>query len=365
MNKKNFTLLTLIFLLSTSLCTHAQITSSTNFIKGGENDAIKIISAYLMPIERALCFNGANNNMQIFNTNSEIQIGIGLNLTASFINSKDFTYDVNDLNLEAFEAANPNNTIAQTFAGNDNTIVLQTQDKYKVPTTTYPFYSEKPILSLNSPDGKSQTSIPFPLIHLFAEKQGNLVELKLLPPFLIDNSTVGLFNIGINIQHNLKTSLEFMSDFWADVYISGGFNYNRIIYYLDIKPNEQALTFSTQSDNGPYDDQKLHIRAKSLPIKISFVKTYNNFSFFASTAYNAMFSLVKMTGKYPVYTTDPSNQFQIISTDIADPFEYTQTFNKFSLDIGVNYQKNRIISGLKYTHSYYKNINLSFAFILN
>nr|MDA3781330.1 hypothetical protein [Bacteroidales bacterium] len=61
---------------------------------------------------------------------------------------------------------------------------------------------------------------------------------------------------------------------------------------------------------------------------------------------------------------DPTNPFHIIINDIDYPFEYTRDFNKFSLDTGINYQSKNFIIGLKYTHSYYKNIDLSIGYIL-
>jgi len=71
-NKSNFSgkaayLLILVFLAYGQ--SYAQISSSANFIKGGNDDAVKIISAYLLPVERAMCFNGANNNMLLFKSN--------------------------------------------------------------------------------------------------------------------------------------------------------------------------------------------------------------------------------------------------------------------------------------------------------
>ncbi|HET55127.1 MAG TPA: hypothetical protein ENN33_07905, partial [Ignavibacteria bacterium] len=98
-----------LFMLIATGTVDAQITSSANFIKGGKSDAEKIISAYLLPVERALCFNGANNNMLIFKqrNNADFRFGIGFDLTASFINSDDFTYNVNNMDLEEFEPANP------------------------------------------------------------------------------------------------------------------------------------------------------------------------------------------------------------------------------------------------------------------
>ncbi len=344
----------------------SQISSVGNFIKGGKEDAVKIISAYLLPVEKGMCFNGTNNDMILFKSNaaSNLNFGLSFNLTASLVSSDDYTYDVSDLNLTEFEAKDPNKTIAQTISGNESTIELQTKDKYRVPSNTYPFYTEKPILTLNSPKGKNNTTIPFPVLNMFLEKQGNLLNIKMLPPLKISSKSLGLFNIGINLQHNLETSLRFMSDFWLDIYISGGYNYNRITYYIDIKPNENSLTFSPTSDNGPYDNQELRIHTVSIPFRLILVKQLQNFSFALGSGYNITNSKVDMVGKYPIYSTDPTNNFQVIVEDIEDPFQYTRDFNRISLDFGVYYKHKKFFTGIKYTYSYYKNIDLSLGFLL-
>ncbi len=344
--------------------TKAQVLSSANFIKGGKSDAIKIVSSYLLPVEKSLCFNGINSKLLLFKKSEDLHFGIGINLTSSFINNQDYTYDVNDLNLSEFEASNSQYTVAQTLSGNENTIGLQTKDTYKVPSTTFPFYKEVPILSFNSPKGNNIGVVPVPTINIFAEKQGNMFGINLLPPLKISESSIGLFEIGIDFQHNLKSSLGFLSNFWADIYLSTGYTFTKLSYYLDINPNQDALNFSVQSDNGPYDNQKLQINANSIPIKIVMVKEHNKFSFFVGGGYNIMTSLVKMIGTYPIYATDPTDQFQIITTDIEDPFEYESSFSKLSLDIGANYRSKHLLLGFEYAHSYYKNISLSVNYIL-
>lgn len=361
-----FKLIISIALLSLSFNIKAQVSNSANFIKGGESDVVKIVSAYLMPVEQAVLFNGANNNMLMFKhkNNDNFNYGLGIDLTASFVNSNDYTYDVNELNLEGFEVANPNNTIAQTASGSEETIVLQTKDKYKIPSFSYPFYTNQAILSLNSPKGTSSSYIPYALIHLFVEKNGNLINVKVLPPIKINDNAIGLFNMGIYVQHNLETSIAFLKDFPIDLYVSGGFNYNRIIMYLDIKPDEEGLTFSTDIDNESYDNQELQMHSKSIPIRLIVLKPYNDFSFFVSAGYNMLNSLVRMLGNYPIYSSDPSNQFNIVAFDVKDPFEYSRGFNNFSATAGVNYRTNHLNITLSFNYSYYKNVAFSIAYIL-
>ncbi len=360
---KAFSLQIFVFIAYGQL--HAQISSSANFIKGGKDDAIKIISAYLLPVERGLCFDGANNNMLLFKSDkaTDFNFGMSINLTSSLVNYNDFTYNTNELNLTEFEAQDPNRTIAQTAAGNESTIMLQTKKKYRVPTSSNPFYEEKPILVLKSPKGNDATAISFPVFNFFVEKKGNLIDIKILPPIKISSKSLGLFNIGINVQHNIETSLKSISELWFDLYVSGGYNYNRVTNYLDVKPNESNLTFSPSSNNGPYDNQKLLIHSVSIPLRLNFVKQLYNFSFSMGGGYNITNSKVELVGKYPVYKADPSDTFQIIVTDIKDPFKYTRYFNKVSFDFGVNYRVKHLSAGLKYTNSYYSNVDFSLGYL--
>ncbi|MCF8366941.1 MAG: hypothetical protein K9H16_14225 [Bacteroidales bacterium] len=358
---------TFVFFTIILFCTgaDAQISASANFVKGGQNDAAKIMSSYLQPIERALLYNGANNNLLIFKQEEKtnLRLGIGLDLSFAFVNHDDLTFDLNTLNLEEFEPADPQQTLAQSISGNENTIVLQTRRKYYVPSSGYPFYASKPILSLNSPEGSNQKYLLYPLIHFFAEKQGNVVEFKALPPVKINSSTIKMSDIGLNIQHNLETSLNFIADLWFDIYITCGFNSNRLSYYLDIIPDEETLTFSLQSNNGPYDNQELQIHSKSFPLKINLVKQKKNISFSLGGGYNFTTSEVKLAGNYPLYAADPTNLFQIIVTDFEDPVEYTHRFNKLSVDASVSYRNNHISAGLKYSQSFYKNLALTFGYM--
>ncbi len=356
--KKNYLLnFLLLSLILTSYDFFAQAVSAADFIKGGKNDAVKIISSYLLPVEKAMCFNGANNNMYLFKKEgvSEVKFGFSLNLTTSFVAPSDYTYDVSKLNLEKFEAQDPNKTIAQTLAGNESTIVLQTKQKNPI--------TNKPILTLNSPKGTDNTYILFPVLNLFVEKDGNMIDLKVLPPVQIKSKSLEIFNIGANFQHNIETSIKSIEDFWCDFYIATGYNYNKITYFLDIKPDETNITFSPNGDNGPYDNQELQIHTQSIPVSLRTVKQYKNFSFALGAGYNFTDSKVKMVGKYPIYGQDPSNNSQVIVDDIEDPFKYTRQFDKAFVDAGVNYRLNNFSTGLKYTHSEYKNIDLTLAYL--
>jgi len=356
-----------IVFLNISWLGNAQIFDAAQYIKGGKEDAVKMIAAYLMPIEHAIGFNGANNNIILFKhkDDTSLNYGFGLDLTASFININDYNYDVNKLDLVNFEAVDPENSIAQTAAGSAETIALQTRTKYKTISSSYPFFIEKPILTFNSAKGNTATYVPFPTVHLFAEKEGNAIDVKVLPSvkFTQNGEKIGLFNLGIYPQHNLATSSAFFSNLPVDFYVAGGYNYNRVTYYLDVKPNESYLTFSSNVDEEKYKNQSIQLHTSSIPVRFTVVKPINKVLVFANIGYNFLASKVKMVGNYPIYASDPSDQYSIVATDIEDPFEYSHKFNSISGTLGLNYRTDHITTGIKYNYSYYKNIDFSLSYI--
>lgn len=351
------------FILSLPIFVSSQVANTTNFIKGGTSDAIKIISTYINPIEKAIAYNGTNNHLNIYDSKKEdkFRFGLGINVSAAFINSKDNTYDINELNLSEFEASDPTKTVAQTFSGSENSVPLRTKDSYLVTTTNFPFYESKPILELDSPEGTSIQQIPFTSINGFVEKNGNQLEVRFLPTLTINSADLKVFGFGVSLQHNLGTLIKPLAESWLDIYLSGGYQLNKATYLIDIQPNESLINFASLSANGPYDNQELILTTTSIPLQINFVKTFNHFSFSLGGGYNLMKSDTRLVGNYPVYASDASDNFQVIVTDIKDPFQYQNQFNKMSLNAGLNFQSKHFVVGFVYNYSYYQTMNLNLA----
>lgn len=361
--------MTKLFFFLVFLCdnfvTFSQVASTTNFIKGGTSDAVKVIAAYINPLEKAIAYNGSNNRLVIYDNKEvdKLRFGLGINISAAFINSNDNTYNVNDLNLQEFEPSDASRTIAQTFSGTESSILLRTKDSYLAATTSYPFYESRPILELDSPEGTTIQQIPLATINGLVEKNGNQLELRFLPTLTINQANLKVFGFGGTLQHNLGTLIKPLSDSWLDIYIVAGFQLNRLSYQLDIQPNEASINFASLTANGPYTGQELILTTQSIPLSINFVKTAKHFSFSLGGAYNLMNSDVRMVGKYPVYASDPSNTLQVIVTDITDPFQYQNNFNKLAFNAGVSFQSKYVVLGLNYAYSYYQTLNLNLGFL--
>jgi len=358
--------LIICFLSSIAFQNNAQVLQSTNFIKGGISDAEKVMKAYLSPLENGIGVTASQSNTILFKgeSTSKWKFGLSLSIEGTIVNAKDKSYDFNDLNLEEFHTSDPSKTTGQTISGNDQTISLESNNTYKSPSVQFPFYTEKPILRLNSPKGIDLGVIPFARLHFVAEKEGNLIELKFLPSIKFSQNTVGVFAIGASIQHNLETSFSALKDFPVDFYIKTGYDYSRIRYFLDIKPDENELSFSNPIDEVEYEDQVFQMSSTSVPIQISVVKPIRKFSFALSTGYNIVLSSVELKGNYPVYSSDPTNSFNVTVDNFRDPIHYKRNFDHFFIGVATTYRSDHFNLSLKYNHSKYKNLGVSFMLFL-
>jgi len=365
MLRQNYILIT-YFISSFAFMNNAQVLESTNLIKGGVSDAEKVLKAYLSPLENGIGMNSSQSSVILFKgeNTSKWKFGLSLSIEATLIKKKDRSFNFNDLNLQEFHASDPSKTTGQTISGNNQTINLESNKTYLSPSTQFPFYTDKPMLKLNSPKGIGLGVIPFTRIHFIAEKNGNLIALNLLPSFKFSQNTIGVFAIGASIQHNLETSFTALKDFPLDFYINTGYNYNRIRYFLDIKPDESELSFSNPTNDKDYENQVFQMNVTTIPIQLSVVKPVKKFSFAISTGYNIILSVADLKGNYPVYRNDPTSSFNIVVDNFSNPIHYKSNFDHFFIGLSTTYRSEYFNMSLKYNHSNSKNLSVSFMLLI-
>lgn len=365
MFKQNYILIT-FFISSFAFMNNAQVLESTDFIKGGVSDAEKVMKAYLSPLENGIGINSAQSSVTLFKgeNSSKWKFGLSLSIEATIIKTKDRSFNFNDLNLQEFHVSDPSQTTGQTISGNNQTISLESNKTYKSPSIQFPFYTIKPMLKLNSPKGIGLGIIPFTRIHFLAEKNGNLIALNLLPSIKFSQHTIGVFAIGASIQHNLETSFTALKDFPLDFYIKTGYDFNRIRYFLDIKPDESELSFSNPTNSKDYENQVFQMNITTIPIQLSVVKPIKKFSFAISTGYNIVLSAANLKGNYPVYTNDPTNNFNVVVDNFSNPIQYKRNFNHFFIGLATTYRTEHFNLSLKYNHSNSKNLSVSFMLLI-
>lgn len=324
----------LIWMMQTASIAYAQIIQTTEFAKGSINDAQKIMKAYLLPIEKS--FDAINHSGTISipsnRGNKGLSFEVSIQVAGAVTPSADKTFDVSKLNLEEFKPSNPNQTIAQTFAGNTSTIQLESNASYRVPTSTFPFYTQKPIVTLNSPQGKDNSFLPLGFLSLGLTTKSSSLSIRFLPPVKVPDTDANIYSIGVLGQTMLakKASLP------IDLSILAGIQLIRLNLNPGIHPEDDNTAISLQPENGPYDNQKFYIESISIPLELVISKQFNHFNLFSGVGVAFSKNSTGLIGRFPVYKSDPSNSAAIIVDDVIDPIKYSRNYSSVFLNLGAS-----------------------------
>ena len=336
-------LLSLGLLLSTAL-----IAQNFEIITSGSiSDAKKMTSAYLKPIEIGLGLAGNSGNINFTKSKRKIHFNIGISISGALTPKSDRTYDINQLELEEIVASDPNNTIAQTISGGREETSIESKSIYYKPALSYPFYKEVPIVELETPQGGGVPVAPYPVLTAGLYGYGTHINAKLLPN-LSPTTNAELVFYGLSIQHNLDEFIPKIKEWPVQFAISGGYEYSHMRYKLDITADEGKSGVVISPENGPYDNQEITMTVTSIPVQLVAYHDFSGFTLYGGIGYNFTTADVALKGNYPVYVGDPMDFFKLTVTDIVDPYDYSNEYNNFRLDFGLNYQ----IGFMKFMASY-------------
>lgn len=335
-------LLLLHFLFVTASLT-AQTFSVANLeiIKGSIGDAEKVANAYLLPLERSLntsaaasipFLNDANGNKLIF------RAGIKMEFIFAPVTHK--TFNLNSLGLEQFQPAEPVQAIAQSFAGNDSQIKLQSKAKYKVPQTSFPFYREEALVTLSTLGGRMNPMI-LPVFNAGISKMNWAVSFRGSPPVKFSDKSIGFWSAGWAVQYSPGKAFDGIKNEAVNLWLLTSVQINRISYYPMLIPDETKTGISLQSSNGPYDNQSLDITAFTIPFRVLLTQQIRKYHVYAGAGLSYQASGVQLKGRYPVYFADQANLFRIIVKDFTDPFDYNRRKVRFALEAGTTYAMGR------------------------
>ncbi len=361
---KRASILTLGFLLLI-FSGSSQILQSTAFVKGSIDDGEKIIKAYLSPFERSLAVIGGNGFTGFPNKNKKKNhIKIGIEFGSTITPKTERTYNPDDLNLTEFEVSNSGDKTAQTFSGNSNSIQIETKSSYKIITSSFPFYKDKALFTLNTPEGSGSPLLTLPFLTAFYNNEGLAFKLRLMPPIKIPKVDASIFSIGTGGQTRLSNKIKVLKS--IPVHIDFGLALQYTLLTLDpgLQPEDTRTEISLQADNGPYNNQAFFVHSLSLPIGLVFSREFNHFLLFGGLGYQVAYSKVELTGNIPVYLADPTNTARIIIEDFKDPISYTQKHHSPRIELGVKYLYKSFDIIATYTYSKHNSFNLGLGMTL-
>jgi len=209
--KKLFFLVCTIFLFQN---TYSQ-SGLVEFLKGGKEDANRLVQAYWNPY--ALALGDGLNNGWYNSASTHKLLGFDLNLSVSAIQipAGSTTFDLQNIGLTKLTLANPSNHIAPTVAGKD----------VQGPQLVVNDDSGNPIASFNSPNGTGLDVIPIPMAQIgFGLLPHTDIIGRYVPEIKYNNSgddmKIGLWGIGV--KHNFMEWMPFLQalPFDASVFAS-------------------------------------------------------------------------------------------------------------------------------------------------
>ncbi len=329
------------------LSINAKAQDKSLILGGSIHDAKIYTMAYLAPLERGIAAASANGLINFTKSDKQVRFNFGINFSSAITPSTERSFDINDLGLEEFIASDPNNTIAQSISGSDQSIGIETKTTYYKPNIGIPIYKQVPLSSFDSPSGIGVPLMPLPVLSFGIYSFGTHLNFNLLPNLHTSNDAEYI-SYGVSLQHNLETSISAMKKWTIKFAISAAYQYTNIKYHLDIQPDASKIGLELGADNGPYDNQLMDVEISSIPIQLIAYRDFNSLTLYGGIGYNFTTSAVALKGNFPMYITDPANILKVAVEDIEDPYKYDRSYNHFRFDLGLNYQ----IGFMKFKASY-------------
>ncbi|MFI5159547.1 MAG: DUF6588 family protein [Sphingobacteriales bacterium] len=280
-------------------------------IQAGPADGSVLLKAYANPLfkEFGLGFNDGWNNTA--KTKKLFHFDLRLSASASFVSNADKTFDVTKIGLSNhIGPADPNQTIAPTFAGETST---------SGPSLNIYDNNGKKIGSFNTPSGQAAI-IPVPQVQLTIGLIKNTdLTLRAIPSVPISNYG-SISSYGFGLKHNI------MQDFFGkkvkklvpfDLAIAFGYSRLNLTTPLVVNPQSGAQPKDAQQSTD-FSNQHIAGKLDNVMGQLIFSKKLASFTPFVAVAYNTTKTNVVSVGNYPVITGE-NLAFQPTYTTYTNP----------------------------------------------
>ena len=299
------------------------------FLRGGVDDAGKLLDAYVGPLHNTFTKAGSSNWIFPYQPDdNKTHFFFEIKYSYTTVPTPDREYDIYKLKLQELQPSDPSQHIAQTIFGDANSIPLETKDQI---TNPWPPFDSRPLATFDSPEGTGTHGMQLPWLHLGINYKGTQVGLRALPPLPIQNGdgNIGLWGIGVG--QNLNKLIKGLQDFPVTFKLTGAFERTNLTVKQNLQPDEAFISLS----GGPYDNQDFKLTTQSFNLDFYVMKKVGIFMFSGGPGYTLSHSDVKLSGTYPIYVKDPAGLFGFSVADIEDPIDQTLTDNFFKVGFNV------------------------------
>ncbi|MCA1757450.1 MAG: hypothetical protein LC649_08340 [Bacteroidales bacterium] len=262
------------------------------FLKGGVNDGMKLVGAYISPFAKAF---GAGFNSAWYNTAKTHQLGgfdITLSVSAGLVPDADRQYDLASLGFERLELADPSFSIAPTIAGeNESGPALQLIEQGVT------------IAEFNAPEGTGFGMVPAPMLQAgIGMPLGSEIKLRYIPNTPIAEGNVSL--IGGGLMHSVSQYIKPLAVTPFNISLFGGYSKLSADLPVDLQPeNYDNMNSYTPAD---FADQFVSFDVTSWNVSLIGSVDIPLLTGFLGLGYGNAVTVLDLQGNIPVPHVDPS-----------------------------------------------------------
>ncbi|MBC3541843.1 DUF6588 family protein [Rufibacter sediminis] len=277
-----------------------------NVIKAGQEDANKLIQAYIEPGGKAV---GHGLNGGWFNSGKAMGLGrfdVRIFATGVFVPKDQTSFDISKLDLKNIRPANGESTIAPTIFGSDDDgpgMVVYGRN----PVTN----REEELTRFNTPPGIGFKNLPVPMAQVSVGLiKDTEIAVRFIPETKHEEYSGKLWGLGV--KHGLKQWIPVVSAIPGfDITAFGGYTHFETAADLDINPDAAAYRTTQQQQAGYYDNQQLVFTTKAWTASLVASKTLSVITAYGGLRYSHVSTDVNVNGRFPItsFRVTPPNRY--------------------------------------------------------
>ena len=347
-----YTILVSVFFTTQNLYAQGGL---SDLIKSGPGDATKLLNGYAEPLFKGIgeSTNGGWTNTA--KTKKLLKFDLRISASGTFVPTSGKSFDVSKIGLSNnVRPADPNNTIAPTFAGDKNiggpTLNIYDDNGNKVQT-------------FNMPSGQFAV-IPSPQIQLTLGLINNTdITIRGIPSVTVggDKSTYSL--IGFGIKHDIMQDIagktaDALVPF--DLAVAFGYSHTSLNIPLTVQPETNAEP-ENSSQSTDFTNQHLSGSFNSLMFQAIISKKFLAFTPFVALGYNTTHTSASAVGNYPI--TTGGNLLTSTYTTFPNPINIKETsISGARADVGFQLELGFFRLYGSYSIAQYQSVNAGIGF---
>lgn len=285
-----------------------------NFLKAGEADASKLMTAYMEPAVKSMSYGMTGGWYHTAKPHKSLGFDIGVTASFAFIPSSENFFNPNSLNLSTttYDGARPEgstgaydpNRKAPTFFGpKDETQYTSTYDDPILGTQTISYNGPE---GLDVKDAIGFAATPVPMIQLGIGVIKNTdVKIRfansamvgsIIPNVEFDNSEFSIFGIGV--MHDIKQHIKGIKMLPFDL--------SAMVAYNSVSGTTDLSNTNTSDARPDSDDGELDYKFNSWVIDALISKKISVLTGYAGFGYSIINTNVDVNGEYVIDSSNPS-----------------------------------------------------------